>query len=74
MVQRATITRVLVAAAVLLAVVGANPGAAAAEQHGLAVFEWYRVSQVNAKVSDQSLGSLRTDGFKTVYADVGEYL
>jgi hypothetical protein len=50
MVQRATITRVLVAASVLL-VLGANPDAAAAEQHGFAVFEWYRVSQVNAKVT-----------------------
>jgi hypothetical protein len=74
MVQRATIIRVLVAASVLLVVLGANPDAAAAEQPGFAVYEWYRVSQVNAKVSDQSLGSLRTDGFKTVYADVGEYL
>ena len=72
--QRTTITRVLVAASVLLVVLGANPGAAAAEQHGVAVYEWYRVSQVNAKVSDQTLGSLRTDGFRTVYADVGEYL
>jgi hypothetical protein len=81
MVQRATIIRVLAAASVLLVVLGANPGAAAAaspsevlQQQGFAVFEWYRVSQVNAKVSDQSLGSLHTDGFKTVYADVGEYL
>jgi hypothetical protein len=82
MMQRATITRVLVSASVLLVVLGANPGAAAAaaspsellQQHGFAVFEWYRVSQVNARVSEQSLSSLRTDGFKTVYADVGEYL
>jgi len=81
MMQRSTITRVLVSASVLLVVLGANPGAAAAaspreilQQHGFAVYEWYRVSQVNARVSDQSLSSLRTDGFKTVYADVGEYL
>jgi hypothetical protein len=83
MMQKATITRVLVSASVLLVVLGANPGAAAAagpspaeilQQHGFAVYEWYRVSQVNAKVSEQSLSSLRTDGFKTVYADVGEYL
>lgn len=76
------ITRVLVSASVLLVVLGANPGVAAAapspseilEQHGFAVFEWYKVSQVNARVSEQRLDSLRTDGFKTVYADVGEYL
>jgi hypothetical protein len=63
-------------------VFGVNPGVAAAApspteilaQHGFAVFEWYRLSQVNARVSEQRLSSLRTDGFKTVYADVGEYL
>jgi len=69
-----TITRVLVAASVLLVVLGANPAVAAAEPHGFAVFEWYKLSQVNARVGEQRLNSLRTDGFKTVYADVGEYL
>ena len=68
------ITRVLAAASVLLIVVGANPGAAAAPPPDLAVFEWYKLSQVNAKVSESRLNTLRTDGFKTVYASVGEYL
>jgi hypothetical protein len=47
-VQRATITKVLVAASVLLVVLGANPGAAAAEQHGFAVYDRYRVSQLTS--------------------------
>jgi hypothetical protein len=68
------ITRVLAAASVLLMVVGATPGAAAAPSPDLAVFEWYKLSQVNAKVSEARLNTLRTDGFKTVYASVGEYL
>jgi hypothetical protein len=69
------ITRVLVAASVLLMVVGANPAvAAAAPPPDLAVFEWYKLSQVNARVSEPRLNTLRTDGFKTVYANVGEYL
>jgi hypothetical protein len=68
------ITRVLAAASVLLITVGANPGAAAAPPPDLAVFEWYRLSQANAKVSEPRLSTLRTDGFKTVYASVGEYL
>jgi hypothetical protein len=79
--RRSTITRVLCAAVVLLVLWGANPGAAAAaspsetlRRHELAIFEWHRLSQVNAKVADQRLVSLRADGFKTVYADVGEYL
>jgi hypothetical protein len=69
------ITRVLAAASVVLVVVGANPSvAAAAPPPSLAVFEWYRLSQLNAKVSEPRLNTLRTDGFKTVYANVGEYL
>jgi hypothetical protein len=69
------ITRALVSASVLLAVLGTHPGlAAAAPSPSLAVFEWYKLSQVNAKVSDQRLNALRADGFKTVYANVGEYL
>jgi hypothetical protein len=69
------LTRVLVAAAVVLVVVGANSGvAAAAPLPSLAVFEWYKLSQVNARVSESRLDALRTDGFRTVYANVGEYL
>ena len=69
------ITRILVAASVLLMVVGANQAvAAAAPPPDLAVFEWYKLSQLNAKVSEPRLTTLRTDGFKTVYANVGEYL
>jgi hypothetical protein len=69
------ITRVLVAASVLLMVVGTNPGAAAAAPSpSLAVFEWYKLSQVNAKASEPRLDTLRTDGFTTVYANVGAYL
>jgi hypothetical protein len=70
---KATITKAIVSAAALLVVLGASPGVAA-EPPDLAVFEWYRLSQVNAKVSDQRLASLRTDGFRTVYADISEYL
>lgn len=62
------ITRVFAAASVLLVVLGANPGVAAAAPDGIAVFEWYKLSQVNGKVSDQRLNTLRSDGFKTVYA------
>jgi len=69
------ITRVLVAASVLVVVLGANPGvAAAAPSPSFAVFEWHMLSQVNARVSDQRLSSLRAEGFKTVYANVGDYL
>jgi hypothetical protein len=79
--RSSTITRVLGVTVVFLVLWGSNPGVAAAaspseslQRHDLAVFEWQRLSQVNAKVSDQRLGSLRADGFKTVYADLGEYL
>lgn len=78
--RRATITSLLACASVLLLVAGAYPAAAASspsevlQQHGFAAFEWYPLSQANAKVSDQRLSSLRRDGFKTVYADIGEYL
>jgi len=79
---RRTTTTMLVCAAVLLVGLGASPGVAAAapspgallEPHGVAVFEWHRLSQVNARVSDQRLAALSAEGFKTVYADVGEYL
>jgi hypothetical protein len=75
-----TMTTMLVCAAILLVGLGTSPGAAAApspsllEPHGIAVFEWHRLSQVNARVSDQRLAALSADGFKTVHADVGEYL
>jgi len=78
--RRATITSVLACASVLLLVVGAHPAAAASspaevlQQQGFAAFEWYPLSQANAKVSDQRLNTLRRDGFKTVYVDIGEYL
>src|SRR6266508_5938590 len=73
--MRRVITRILVFASVLGMVLGANPGAAApAPSPSFAVFEWYKLSQVNARVSEPRLDSLRTDGFRTVYADVGEYL
>jgi hypothetical protein len=78
-----TITSVLVTAAVLLVLVGATPGAAAAEpsplteilqHHDLAVFEWNRLSQVNTTVTDARLDALRGDGFKTIYVDISEYV
>jgi hypothetical protein len=70
-----TITRALVAASVLLVVLGANQGvAAAAPSPSFAVFEWYTLSQVNGRVGEQRLSSLRAEGFRTVYADVGDYL
>jgi hypothetical protein len=80
--QTATTIRLLVSASVLLVVLVALPGVAAAApsptgtpaQQGMAVYEWYRLSQVNANVSEQRLSSLRGEGFTTVYADVGEYL
>jgi hypothetical protein len=79
--RRATITSVLACASVLTMVVGTDPAAAAApspadalQEQGLAAFEWYPLSQVNGKVSDQRLNSLRGDGFRTIYAHVGEYL
>ena len=69
------ITRILVAASVLVVVLGATPGvAAAAPSPSFAVFEWHTLSQVNARVSDQRLSSLRAEGFKAVYANVGDYL
>jgi hypothetical protein len=78
--HRTTITSVLVTAAVVLVLVGATPGAAAAtpseilQQHGFAVFEWHRLSQVNAMVTNQRLSDLREDGFTTIYADISEYV
>jgi hypothetical protein len=73
--------RLLVSASVLLVVVGASPAAAGGhsptgglDQQGLAAFEWYRLSEVDANVSDERLWSLRGDGFGAVYADIGEWL
>jgi hypothetical protein len=80
--HKTTITSVLVTAAVLLVMVDATPGAAAAEpslteilqQHDLAVFEWNRLSQVNTTVTDARLDALQGDGFKTIYVDISEYV
>ena len=76
--RTATSIRVLVSASVLLVVLGAYPAAAGTHsptgslgQQGLAAFEWYRLSQANANVSDERLWSLRRDGFTAVYADIG---
>ena len=77
----ATSIRRVVSAAVLLVVLGAYPAAAGTHSptgdpapQGMAVFEWYRLSQVNANVTEERLWSLRRDGFSVVYADLGEYL
>ena len=81
--HKTTITSVLVTAAVLLVLVGATPGAAAAEpsslteilQHDdLAVFEWNRLSQVNTMVTNGRLDAQHGDGFKTIYVDISEYV
>jgi hypothetical protein len=78
--RRAMITSAFTCASVLLLVVGVHPAAAASspaevlQQQGFAAFEWYPLSQANAKVSDQRLNFLRRDGFKTIYADISEYL
>jgi hypothetical protein len=78
--QRTTITSALVSAAVVLVLVGSAPGAAAAtpsevlQQHGFAVFEWHRLSQVNASVTSARLDALQHDGFTTIYADISEYV
>jgi hypothetical protein len=79
--HRTTITIVLVtAAAVLLAVLGATPAASAATPcptevpQQRAVFEWHRLSQVNTTVTDQRLRDLQCGGFKTIYADISEYV
>jgi hypothetical protein len=75
-----TLLPILVSALVVLVVFGAAPGAAAAtpseilERHGVAVFEWNRLSQVNAVVTDQQLSDLDTDGFRTIYVDISEYV
>jgi hypothetical protein len=70
-----------VSASVLLVVLGAYPAAAGdalptgdPAPQGMAVSEWYRLSQVNANVTEERLWSLRRDAFSVVYADVGEYL
>jgi hypothetical protein len=78
--RRAMITSAFTCASVLLLVVGVHPAAAASspaevlQQQGFAAFEWYPLSQANAKVSDQRLNFLRRDGFKTIYADISEHL
>jgi hypothetical protein len=79
--RTATSIRLPVSASVLLVVVGASPAAAGGhsptgglDQQGLAAFEWYRLSEVDANVSDERLWSLRGDGFGAVYADIGEWL
>jgi hypothetical protein len=79
--HRTTVTSVLMTAAVLLAVLGATPAASAATacptevpQQRDAVFEWHRLSQVNTTVTDQRLRDLQCGGFKTVYADISEYV
>ena len=77
----ATSIRRAMSAAVLVVVLGAYPAAAGTSSpagepapQGMAVFEWYRLSQVNTYVTEQRLSSLRREGFSTVYADIGEYL
>jgi hypothetical protein len=79
--HRTTATSVLVSAAVLLAALGATPAASAATpcptevpQQRDAVFAWQRLSQVNTTVTDQRLRDLQCGGFKTVYADISEYV
>jgi hypothetical protein len=80
--HRTAITSVLVTVTVVLVLVGAAPGAGAAEgslpeilqDHDLAVFEWQRLSQVNATVTNQRLSALREDGFTSIYVDISEYV
>jgi hypothetical protein len=80
--HKTTITSVLVTTALLLVLVDATPGAATVEpslpeimqQHDLAVFEWQRLSEVNAKVTDARLDALQAHGFKTIYVDISEYV
>jgi hypothetical protein len=80
--HKTTTTSVLITAAVLLVLVGATPGAAAAEPslteimqgHDLAMFEWNRLSQVNDAVTIERLEALQADGFKTIYVDISEYV
>jgi hypothetical protein len=80
--HRMVITSVVATAAVVLVLVGAAPGAAAAEgslpeilqHHDLAVFEWQRLSEVNTTVTDARLDALHGDGFKTIYVDISEYV
>jgi DNA-binding transcriptional regulator YhcF (GntR family) len=80
--RRATIGRVLVGASVILVImggnqaVGAQPRSAAQvpQQHELAAFAWYKLSQLNANITHQRLRSLRAAGFTTIYAELGEYL
>jgi hypothetical protein len=42
-------------------------------QGGLGAFEGYRLSQVNASVTEQRLDALRDQGFICVYADVATW-
>lgn len=80
--RKTTIGRVLVCGAVILVVMGGNqavgaptPSAAGVFQgHGLAGFEWYKLSQLNANLTQQRLRSVRAAGFTTIYADFGEYV
>ena len=79
--RRTTVSSVLVTTAVLLGVLGATPAARAATpcptegpQQRDAVFEWHRLSEVNTTVTDQRLRDLQCGGFKTVYADISEYV
>ena len=76
-----TVISSVVTGAVLLAVLGAVPAAGAvtacpaeAPQQRDAVFAWHRLSEVNATVTDQRLRDLQCGGFKTVYADISEYV
>src|SRR5215208_3592678 len=77
----ATSIRRVVSASVLLAVLGAYPAAAGTHSptgdpapQGMAVFEWYRLSQVNANITEERLWSLRRDGFSVVYADLRRFV
>jgi hypothetical protein len=79
--HRTAVTGILVTGAVLVAGLGAAPAASAAvpcpteaPQQRDAVFAWHRLSQVNATVTDQRLRDLQCGGFKTVYADISEYV
>lgn len=79
--RRTTVISIPVTVAVLLAVLGAAPAAGAATpcpteapQQRDAVFEWHRLSEVNTAVTDQRLRDLQCGGFKTVYADISEYV
>jgi hypothetical protein len=75
-------TRVLVCAAVAVALIGGSQAvsaqprspAATPQRQAWAAYEWHDASELTRSQARERFGYLRGQGFKTVYLDLGNYL